>query len=149
MAWYRQATKRYPSPCWPRSMSPYGVTRPQSVDQLISLDTWDDTIKSFLYPWKTRVNCHDNQPPGHVIDLFLLEYARIIHIFSPSSNLASNSFLAYSFRSAFPFQGVFHDYWPWSLMASFDQKWWWHLTNKTKVLAIFNRKSVSPVGLVP
>ena len=30
MAWCRQATNHYLSQCWPRSLSPYGVTRPQS-----------------------------------------------------------------------------------------------------------------------
>ena len=29
MAWCRQATSHYLSQCWPRFMSPYGVTRPQ------------------------------------------------------------------------------------------------------------------------
>ena len=33
MAWCRQATSHYLSQCWPRSMSPYGVTRPQWVNQ--------------------------------------------------------------------------------------------------------------------
>ena len=32
MAWCRQATSHYLSQCWPRSLSPYGVTRPQWVD---------------------------------------------------------------------------------------------------------------------
>ena len=31
MAWCRQATSHYLSHCWPRSMSPYGITRPQWV----------------------------------------------------------------------------------------------------------------------
>ena len=31
MAWCRQATSHYMSQCWPRSLSPYGVTRPQWV----------------------------------------------------------------------------------------------------------------------
>ena len=31
MAWCRQATSHYLSECWPRSLSPYGVTRPQWV----------------------------------------------------------------------------------------------------------------------
>ena len=31
MAWCRQATSQYLNQCWPRSMSPYGVTRPQWV----------------------------------------------------------------------------------------------------------------------
>ena len=32
MAWCRQATSHYLSQCWPRSLSPYGITRPQWVD---------------------------------------------------------------------------------------------------------------------
>ena len=31
IAWYRQATSHYLSQCWPRSLSPYGITRPQWV----------------------------------------------------------------------------------------------------------------------
>ena len=31
MAWCRQATSHYLSQCWPRSLSPYGLTRPQWV----------------------------------------------------------------------------------------------------------------------
>ena len=31
MAWCRQATSHYLSQCWPRPLSPYGVTRPQWV----------------------------------------------------------------------------------------------------------------------
>ena len=32
MAWCRQQTSHYLSQCWPRSLSPYGVTRPQWVN---------------------------------------------------------------------------------------------------------------------
>ena len=32
MTWCLQATSHYLSQCWPRSMSPYGVTRPQWVN---------------------------------------------------------------------------------------------------------------------
>ena len=32
MAWCRQATSHYLSQCWPSSMSPYGITRPQWVN---------------------------------------------------------------------------------------------------------------------
>ena len=31
MAWCRQAPSHYLSQCWPRSLSPYGITRPQWV----------------------------------------------------------------------------------------------------------------------
>ena len=45
MAWCRQATSHYLSQCWPRSLSPYGVTRPQWVN-LVSID-WGNG----LLPW--------------------------------------------------------------------------------------------------
>ena len=45
MAWCRQATSHYLSQCWPRSLSPYGITRPQWVNvypylshHIVSLD---------------------------------------------------------------------------------------------------------------
>ena len=38
MAWCRQATSHYLSQCWPRSLSPYGVTRPQWIDYSTSSD---------------------------------------------------------------------------------------------------------------
>ena len=34
MAWCRPATSHYLSQCWPRSLPPYGVTRPQWVNYL-------------------------------------------------------------------------------------------------------------------
>ena len=36
MAWCCQATSHYLSQCWPKSVSPYGVTRPQWVNSLSS-----------------------------------------------------------------------------------------------------------------
>ena len=52
MAWCRQATSHYLSQCWPSSMSPYGVTRPQWVNCTISgayrnLETWAKTFLCF------------------------------------------------------------------------------------------------------
>ena len=35
MAWCHQATSHYLSQCWPRSLLPYGITRPQWVNLLI------------------------------------------------------------------------------------------------------------------
>ena len=37
MAWCRQATSHYLSQCWPRSLSPSGVTRPQWVNGIVSM----------------------------------------------------------------------------------------------------------------
>ena len=36
MAWCHQATSHYLSQCWPTSLSPYDITRPQWVKQLTS-----------------------------------------------------------------------------------------------------------------
>ena len=46
MAWCRQATSHYLNQCWPRSLSPYGVTRPQWVKLNSSLPS--DTIQHVL-----------------------------------------------------------------------------------------------------
>ena len=48
MAWSRQATSHYLSQCWPRSMSLYGVTRPQWVKFLMIFLTVQDS--KFLVP---------------------------------------------------------------------------------------------------
>ena len=40
MAWCRQATSHYLNQCWPRSMSPYGVTRPQWVKRVRHSPVW-------------------------------------------------------------------------------------------------------------
>ena len=37
MAWCRQAASHYLGQCWPRSVSPYGVTRPQWVKVFICI----------------------------------------------------------------------------------------------------------------
>ena len=45
MAWCRQATSHYLSQCWPRSLSPHGVTRPQWVN-ILTLYRYISTIVS-------------------------------------------------------------------------------------------------------
>ena len=40
MAWCRQTTSHYLSQCWPRPLSPYGVTRPQWVNELLLESCW-------------------------------------------------------------------------------------------------------------
>ena len=49
MAWCRQATSHYLSQCWPRSLSPYGVTRPQWVKQYYQLYMAFGTVSRSLY----------------------------------------------------------------------------------------------------
>ena len=45
MAWCRQATSHYLSQCWPRSMSPYDVIRPQWVKILNVVLNYDCSIR--------------------------------------------------------------------------------------------------------
>ena len=59
MAWCRQATSHYLSQCWPRFMSPYGVTRPQWVNSM----WWcNDTSRTSAWltlapkDWKITIN---------------------------------------------------------------------------------------------
>ena len=41
MAWCRQATSHYLNQCWPRSLPPYGVTRPQRDNYFLKyIDLW-------------------------------------------------------------------------------------------------------------
>ena len=60
MAWCRQATSHYLSQCWPRSLSPFGVTRPQWVKPSYC-NTFEDWVLADLiygYPickWVTHV----------------------------------------------------------------------------------------------
>ena len=69
MAWCRQAASHYLSQCWPRSLSPYGVTRPQWVKVLaMSHSIWGHGVflesSSGMYshfriilPWKYVLFC--------------------------------------------------------------------------------------------
>ena len=53
MAWCRQAKSHYLSQCWPRSLSPYGVIRPQWVNKSVLVWTWccaaDKTMHGLTY----------------------------------------------------------------------------------------------------
>ena len=71
MAWCRQAASHYLSQCWPRSLSPYGVTIPQwiNVHGHVSIPT---TNKAFPFPLQWRHNDHDgasnHQPHGCLLN---------------------------------------------------------------------------------
>ena len=104
MAWCRQATSRYLSQCWPRSLSPYDVTGPQWVNPCCAEISWGNSyecifeffnnfsslkyLKSFLMEdinlpiWHTQYHC--GWWPGnarrqgissHGIGLFIPEYS--------------------------------------------------------------------------
>ena len=76
MAWCRQATSHYLSQCWPWSLSPYGVTRPQWVNSLLDMGVL--TIHrhgatftlDFMMHFDAWFPC-DNQALGYNIDQIL------------------------------------------------------------------------------
>ena len=52
MAWCRQATSHYLSQCWPKSLSPHGVTRPQWVNSwLMRIWQWWISIVGATSIW--------------------------------------------------------------------------------------------------
>ena len=58
MAWCRQATSHYLSQCWHRSVSPYGVTRPEWVNKPLennqqrNLIHWSNVLPVlFMFGW--------------------------------------------------------------------------------------------------
>ena len=80
MAWCRQATSHYLSQCWPSSLSPYSITRPQWVNtdgaKQFRVIAKCDTVQSglgdhwkmvhlrfesplMLYVWKGTWNCQE------------------------------------------------------------------------------------------
>ena len=63
MAWCRQTTSHYLNECWPRSMSPYGVTRPWWVKiaiitqgMVVCWSLCDKTERNILL-WKWQFSC--------------------------------------------------------------------------------------------
>ena len=86
MAWCRQAASHYLSQCWPRSQSPYGVTRPQWVNLSLYIlwycisktrfsvtPKWDISIKKC--PAK-----YDQHQPGSERDEFITTFVWVYHI---------------------------------------------------------------------
>ena len=68
MAWCRQATSHYLSQCWPRSVSPYGIIRPQWVNpmwqrvcivHLVNFMWWNAVLNQLEYISST---CKFNYP---------------------------------------------------------------------------------------
>ena len=61
MAWCHQATSHYLSQCWPRSMLPYGIIRPQSVNSSHNVFLkWNGGYINILYMHYTYLHicCH-------------------------------------------------------------------------------------------
>ena len=71
MAWCHQATSHYLNQCWPRSPTPYGVTRPRSdrhsgcchIFPISPCQMISTTIYKFVHPddlYILKSFCHDN-----------------------------------------------------------------------------------------
>ena len=60
MAWCRQATSHYLSQCWYRSMSPYGITRPQWVNMSTTVSQIICNSTIFFSPQLDKANNKDN-----------------------------------------------------------------------------------------
>ena len=57
-AWCRKATSHYLSQCWPRSLSPYGMTRPQRVKYQIYHVIRIEVLHVFwIYDWALCRHC--------------------------------------------------------------------------------------------
>ena len=72
MAWYYQATCHYLSQCWPRSMSPYVINRPEWVTHW-----WCNNVAEINGVW-----LHNN---GNFIQLHISSIARVSGVYVPFS----------------------------------------------------------------
>ena len=67
MAWCRQATSHYLTQCWPRSLSPYGVTKPQWVKWslwyfahvMTAVLSWH--VQNLVAIWYPTMELHQNK----------------------------------------------------------------------------------------
>ena len=68
MAWCHQATSHYLSQCWPRLLSPYGVTRPQWTCHTHTHK--NQQLYLFMYFWSglsvAKCNCGNIFEDGHL-----------------------------------------------------------------------------------
>ena len=66
MAWCRQATNHYLSQCWPRSLLPYDVTRPQWVNTMNSQRIWSNKLwYNSTVMWNISHKCVNSQKTPH------------------------------------------------------------------------------------
>ena len=81
MAWCRQATSHYLSQCWLRSVSPYGVIRPQWVKMSHPLVTRSSGLPCLYCPGSDDV-LHDIIQPQTMLYMFVhqLQYMHAVSI---------------------------------------------------------------------
>ena len=94
MAWCRQATSHYLSQCWPRSLSLYGVTRPQCVN-------WAMSRRANAHQWTQTITQHMAVPHWIMTGLSLNHWGRMTHIcVSKPPIICSNNVLSPGRRQA-------------------------------------------------
>ena len=115
MAWCRQATSHYLNQCWPRSLPPYGVTRPQWVNSGSDLMPDDTKPISLNKKLKQIFNYHESwseniffdpqvlKPGGCVLirDYGLYDHAMLR--FAPGHKLQDNFYVRQDGTRAFYF----------------------------------------------
>ena len=80
MAWCHQATSHYMSQCWPRSVSSYGVTRPQWVDGQFHLCWYHVVCTIMFYPMFSVNSSSPWQNGRHFAD-YIFRWIFVIEIF--------------------------------------------------------------------
>ena len=93
MAWCCQATSHYLSQCWPRSLSPYGVTRPQWVNSLVhgrSVCQFKNVISVLVLLIRIFRHSHDDTLWWMPQDLTFLSYFPGKHLIWSQDILTSN-----------------------------------------------------------
>ena len=77
MTWCRHATSHYLSQCWPKSQSPYGVTRPQCVNGIQS-PHFNSLISCWLGNYICFTECQIRMSQyEHTCFEFLIKYLHI------------------------------------------------------------------------
>ena len=74
MAWCCQATSHYLSQCWPSSLSPYGITRPQWVEMdVVTYSCWDESYSMLVKgaPNRGIILLHSRVPDHRIAVNFL------------------------------------------------------------------------------
>ena len=83
MPWCRQATSHYLNQCWPRSLTPYGVTRPQWIKKFAQWIKW---ISKEIFQKASSSNLYSYMFPPCILSLLSIFYCRWPCFFSMKTN---------------------------------------------------------------
>ena len=86
MAWCHQATSHYLSQCWPRSLSPYGIPRPQWVNLKWIWMDGESWISWLLVTWWYEEPSHQQAWFWHIFYRILFALYGKVYVISPGQN---------------------------------------------------------------